>query len=126
MVNERIFYRCETCGNLVEVINSSGVNPVCCGKPMTLLVPNSTDASVEKHVPVITRNGDNIKVTIGAVIHPMLPEHHIEWIVLAQGATTKRVALSPGGEPIAEFCAAEGAVTAYAYCNLHGLWASEA
>ena len=126
MTNERIFYRCEKCGNLVEAINSSGVTPVCCGQPMTLLVPNSTDASHEKHVPVIMHIGDRVKVTIGAVIHPMLPEHYIEWIVLAQGQSTQRVALSPGDLPVVEFNAGEGAVTAYAYCNIHGLWASEA
>jgi len=126
MKNERIFYKCDKCGNLAELIHSSGVNPVCCGQLMTLLVPNTTDAAVEKHVPVITRDGDKVNISIGAVIHPMLPEHYIEWIVLAQGETTKRVALNPGDEPVAVFCAGEGVVTAYAYCNIHGLWASEA
>ena len=125
MTNERTFYRCEKCGNLVEMINSSGVNPVCCGAPMTLLVPNSTDASVAKHLPIISRDGNKVTVTIGAELHPMTPEHYIMWIALAQGHSTKRVDLEPGGKPIVDFCVDDGPISVYAYCNLHGLWASE-
>ena len=125
MTNDRTFLRCAICGNLVEMINSSGVTPVCCGQPMNKLEPNTTDASVEKHLPVIKRDGNTVKVTIGAAIHPMTPEHYIMWIALAQGVNTKRVSLAPGDEPIVDFCVGDGPITAYAYCNLHGLWASE-
>ena len=125
MKNERCYLKCEICGNLLGFISDSGVAPECCGQPMEVLEPNTVDAAHEKHLPVITREGDKVRVTVGSVAHPMTPEHLIEWIALAQGNWTQRVALSPTDKPEAEFCCQLGSVTVYAYCNLHGLWVSE-
>ena len=122
---ERTYRKCDLCGNLIGMINDSGVVPVCCGQPMRLLKPNTVDASQEKHVPVIKREAGSVTVTIGAVVHPTTPEHYIEWIALAQGNRTHRVALHPGDAPEAVFDCEPGPVTTYAYCNLHGLWVSE-
>ncbi len=118
------FFICKHCGNIVGMIHSSGVPVVCCGEPMTELVPGSVDASLEKHVPVITVEGNKVTVEIGSVAHPMIEEHHIEWIYLATENGGQRVALKPGDAPKAVFALADGekAVAAYAYCNLHGLW----
>jgi superoxide reductase len=95
---------------------------------MEFLKANTTDAAQEKHVPVIEKNGDAITVKVGSVPHPMLEEHFIQWIVLAQGDQIQLTKLHPGGEPQATFKVADASapVTAYEYCNLHGLWASEA
>ena len=129
MKNDRKFYYCERCGNLVGMVESSGVKVVCCGSPMIELEPNTTDAAQEKHVPVIaSRNGDKLTVAIGSVPHPMTDEHHITWIALAQSNRTTRVMLPSTGESEAEFYlegGEEAPVTAYAYCNLHGLWAAD-
>jgi superoxide reductase len=119
-----IFYRCEICGNIVALIKNGGGELVCCGQPMTKLEPNTTDGAREKHVPVISKGDGKIKVAVGAVLHPMLQEHHIEWIAVDNGERMDIVHLKPGMEPIAEFGnAIIGA--AYAYCNLHGLWTAE-
>ena len=118
------FYVCEHCGNIITFVKSSGVPVMCCGQKMTEIVPGTTDAAVEKHVPVVKAEGSQVTVTVGAVEHPMLPEHFIEWIVLEtrQGSQIKH--LKPGEKPQAVFALAEGdqAVAAYAYCNLHGRW----
>ena len=122
------FYRCNTCGNLFGVINDSGAVPTCCGSPMESLQPNTVDAAQEKHVPVIEKSGDTVTVKVGSVAHPMLDEHSIQWIVLNQGDLTQRIALKPGMEPVATFKIEDNGepVTAYEYCNLHGLWSAEA
>jgi superoxide reductase len=122
------FYKCNHCGNIVEVINDGGVIPVCCGDPMELLKPNSTEAAREKHIPIIEKNGDTVTVRVGSEPHPMIPEHYIMWIILAQGDQVQLAKLQPGGEPNATFKIADenAPVTAYEYCNLHGLWAAEA
>lgn len=118
------FYRCELCGNMVALIKKGGGTLTCCGQAMTKLEANSTDAAQEKHVPVITREGGKLKVSVGSVLHPMLPEHHIEWIALATEDKVEIVYLKPGMEPKAEFNeVASGKV--YEYCNLHGLWKAE-
>ena len=121
---EMKFFLCEHCGNLVAMVHESGVPLVCCGQKMTLLVPNTTDAAHEKHVPVIVRDGHKVTVTVGSVLHPMLPEHHIEWIALQTKNGNQRKALQPGDAPSASFYIAEDdeVISAYAYCNLHGLW----
>ena len=120
------FYRCNHCGNIVAVVTDGGVTPSCCGEPMELLVAGSTDAATEKHVPVATRDGNHIVVRVGAVDHPMAPEHYIEWIALATDGKLCLKHLKPGDEPAAKFgaCCAEGG-TVYAYCNLHGLWKAD-
>ena len=120
------FYRCNHCGNVVAVVRDGGVTPSCCGEPMELLVAGSTDAATEKHVPVATRDGNHIVVRVGAVDHPMAPEHYIEWIALATDGKLCLKHLKPGDEPATKFgaCCAEGG-TVYAYCNLHGLWKAD-
>lgn len=118
------FYRCEVCGNFVALIKNGGGTLTCCGQAMTKLEANTTDAAKEKHVPIITKEGDKIKVAVGSTLHPMLPEHHIEWIALVAGDKVEFSFLKPGGEPKAEFAAASSG-TVYAYCNLHGLWKAD-
>ena len=124
---ETRFFICKHCGNLVGMIHSSGAQMICCGDPMTELVPGSVDASKEKHVPVIAVDGNTVTVTVGAVAHPMLDEHYIQWIYLETNKGGQRHELAPGGEPKTVFALAEGekAVAAYAYCNLHGLWKTD-
>lgn len=122
-MKEVSFYRCEVCGNTVELIKSGGGQLVCCGKPMTKLEPNTTDAAQEKHVPVAIRKDGKIIAEVGATTHPMTAEHYIEWIALVSDEGVERVYLSPGQEPKAIFAdRSNGEV--YAYCNLHGLWKS--
>ena len=125
MGNQRKFYRCEICGNLVGLIEDGGGKLVCCGRDMTLILPNTEDASQEKHVPVVRRENGKLFVDVGSVLHPMIPEHHIKWIAVAQGNKTIRVSLDVTDAPSASFCVNDGAFTAYAYCNIHGLWMCE-
>ncbi|MBR2342797.1 MAG: desulfoferrodoxin [Clostridia bacterium] len=126
-MNDNKFYICERCGNLVGMIHASGVSMVCCGQKMTPLTPGTTDASVEKHVPVALVSDDTVTVKVGSVTHPQSPEHYIAWIYLETNRGGQRVALEKDGEPAATFKLAPGekAVAVYAYCNLHGLWKSE-
>lgn len=123
---EMEFYRCKHCGQIVAVVKKTGVPVICCGEPMEKIVPSSTDAAVEKHVPVIARTGDLVTVTVGSVAHPMLPEHYIEWVALKTKAGNQRKALKPGDAPEATFalCPGDEVEAAYAYCNLHSLWRS--
>jgi len=121
---EMKFYRCETCGQMVAVVKKTGCDVFCCGKPMVEVVPNTTDAAVEKHVPVYEVKEGKVFVTIGSVLHPMTEEHYIEWIALKTKYGNQRKALQPGAEPKACFSICEGdeVEAVYAYCNLHGLW----
>ena len=118
------FYRCDHCGNLITFVHSAGVPVMCCGQKMTELVPGTTDAAVEKHVPVAKTEGGQVTVTVGEVEHPMLPEHFIEWIALETQQGCQLKYLKPGEKPQAVFALADGDQVAavYAYCNLHGLW----
>jgi superoxide reductase len=118
------FYKCEICGNLVGLIKRGGGQLVCCGKPMTELKANTTEASFEKHIPVATRDNGKITVQVGSVLHPMTEEHYIEWIAVVSDDGTERISLSPTDEPKAVFCDKKNAEV-YAYCNLHGLWKVE-
>ncbi len=122
----RIF-RCEHCGNIVSFLNDSGVPVMCCGEKMTELIPNTSDGAGEKHVPVVEVNGNIVTVKVGAVEHPMLDAHYIQWIALETKQGMQRKVLSPGEAPVAVFALAEGdaAVAAYEYCNLHGFWKAE-
>ena len=117
-------YRCNVCGNIVEVVHPSGGPLSCCGKPMELLKENSVDAAKEKHVPVIEKIEGGYKVTVGSVEHPMLAEHHIEWIELIAGEEIMRKHLNAGEKPVAIFKTDATDVYAREYCNLHGLWRS--
>ena len=121
---EQKFFICERCGNMVAMVKASGVPIQCCGQPMTEIVPGSTDAALEKHVPVYKVEGNKVFVTVGSVEHPMLPEHYIEWISLQTKAGNQRKPLQPGQAPKACFslCDGDEVEAVYAYCNLHGLW----
>ena len=117
-------YKCEICGNMVEMVHEGKGQLVCCGKPMVLMEENTVDAAKEKHVPVIEKVDGGYKVKVGSVSHPMEEKHYIEWIELIAGDVAQRVFLSPGQEPEATFSTDATDVTARAYCNLHGLWRS--
>lgn len=120
------FYVCEHCGNIVGLIHNAGVPMVCCGMKMTELIPNSVEASVEKHLPVVKVEGDKVHVQVGAIPHPMLPEHHIVWVYLQTDRGGQRKCLEIGSEPKATFALAdEKPVAVYAYCNIHGLWKTD-
>ncbi len=123
---EMVFYRCPVCGQIVAIVKGTGVPIICCGKPMQKIGAGTTDASVEKHVPVYEVNENTVTVTVGSVEHPMLPEHYIEWIALKTKAGNQRKALKPGDAPKACFAICEGdeVEAVYAYCNLHSLWKS--
>ncbi len=120
------FYRCKHCGQIVAVVKATGVPIICCGEPMEEIVPGTTDAAVEKHVPVYEVNGNQVNVTVGSVEHPMLDEHYIEWIALKTNCGNQRKALKPGQKPQASFALLDGeqVEAVYAYCNLHSLWRS--
>lgn len=121
------FYRCAKCGVTVALVKKGTCIPQCCGEPMEELVAGSVDAAVEKHVPAITRADGKIVVQVGSVEHPMLDAHYIEWIALATPDRLEIAYLKPGDKPVAEFaCTGAEDVTAYAYCNLHGLWKADA
>lgn len=118
------YYVCEHCGNIIEYVKESGVPVMCCGQKMTELVPGTSDGAYEKHVPVVTVDGDKVTVEVGAVEHPMVEAHYIQWIALETTKGSQRVNLEYTDKPKAEFKLAEGekVVAAYEYCNLHGLW----
>ena len=118
------FFICKHCGNIVGMIHDSGAPLSCCGENMTELVANTVDAAKEKHVPVITIEGDTVTVKVGSVAHPMLPEHYIQWIYLLTEQGGERKILKPGDAPQAVFVMTPGDkfIAAYEYCNLHGLW----
>ena len=118
-------YKCNICGNIVEMVHTGAGQLVCCGEPMVLQKENMVDASQEKHVPVIEKTEKGFKVKIGAVSHPMEEAHYIEWIEVVANGKIYRKMLKPGDEPMAEFCIESEKITARAYCNLHGLWQSE-
>ena len=115
-------YRCEVCGNIVEVLQGGNGQLVCCGKPMKLLIENTTDAAREKHVPVVEKVAGGYKVKVGSVPHPMEEKHYIEWVELVAGDKAYRQFLSPGQAPEAFFSVEAADVFAREYCNLHGLW----
>lgn len=117
-------YKCNVCGNIVEVVHAGAGKLVCCGQPMQLLRENTVDASKEKHVPVIERTKTGVKVKIGSVPHPMEEAHYIEWIEIIADGKVCRKYLKPGDAPEAEFNSKAKNITARELCNLHGLWKS--
>ncbi len=121
---EQKFYICAHCGNMVAAVKTGGGTVTCCGEPMKQLIPGTSDGAHEKHVPVCTVEGNKVTVTVGAVEHPMLEEHYIEWISIQTKQGNQRKALKPGDAPKACFMLCEGdeIEAAYAYCNLHSLW----
>lgn len=122
---EMKFYRCEKCGNFVTFLGKkSGCTPMCCGEEMKELVPNTTDAAGEKHVPVIEQEGNAVTVKVGSAAHPMLDAHSIQWVILETNKGFTKRDLKPGEKPEAVFALTDGekVENAYEYCNLHGLW----
>jgi superoxide reductase len=119
-------YKCEACGNIVEVLHGGEGELVCCGAPMKLMQEGTTDAAKEKHVPVIEKTANGYKVAVGSVAHPMEEKHYIEWIELIADGVSYKKFLKPGDTPEAEFCVQAEKVTAREYCNLHGHWKAEA
>ena len=120
------FYVCEHCGRMMAEVKGGAVVS-CCGEPMKELIPNTVEASVEKHLPVIEVDGNKVNVTVGTVLHPMEEKHYIEWVALVTKHGNQWVVLNPGEDPKATFAICDGdeVLGAYAYCNLHGLWKTE-
>ena len=122
MTQLKQIYKCGICGNIIEVIHASGGTLVCCGQPMTLQVENTVDAAKEKHVPVIEKVKGGVIVKVGAIAHPMLETHYIEWIEIQTTNKIYRKYLSHGDKPEALFSVEEEVLSAREYCNMHGLW----
>jgi len=118
-------YKCEICGNIVEVLHSGAGDLVCCGENMKLLDEKTADASTEKHVPVIEKSSEGYTITVGSTLHPMEEKHYIEWIELIADGKSYRQYLKPGDKPMAKFCVHAAKVTVREHCNIHGLWKAE-
>ncbi len=121
---EQMFFICEHCGNIIAKVRDSGVPVICCGQPMTRIVPGTSDGAYEKHVPVYTVEDNIVTVTVGSVEHPMVEAHYIEWIALQTTSGNQRKQLKPGDAPKACFaiCPGDEVLAVLAYCNLHSLW----
>ena len=116
-------YKCEICGNIVELTHGGAGELVCCGQPMKHLPEQTAEMATEKHVPVIERIDGGYRVTVGSTIHPMIEEHYIEWIELISGDSVFRQYLKPGMDPVAEFMTGDlPDVSAREFCNIHLLW----
>ena len=117
-------YRCKTCGNIVVVVNDGGVNPVCCGQDMELLIPGTSDGDVEKHVPKVTKNNCKVQIDVGSIPHPMTKEHYIKIILLETDKGLYIRYLKDGDVPSVEFTLTkdEVPIMAYSYCNIHSLF----
>ncbi len=122
MANRNEVYKCNVCGNIVEILHAGVGKLVCCDQPMKLMMENTTDAAKEKHVPVVEKVAGGFKVTIGSVAHPMEEKHYIEWIEVIADGKIYRQYLAPGQAPEAVFPIEGASITAREYCNLHGLW----
>jgi len=122
MVKRLEIYKCETCGNIIEVLHGGEGELVCCGQPMVQLVENTVDAAKEKHVPVIEKVEGGVKVKVGEVAHPMEEKHWIEWVEIIADGKAYRQFLNPGEAPEATFSVEADQIIAREYCNLHGLW----
>jgi len=119
-------YKCEICGNIVEMVHGGAGELVCCGQPMVKMDENTVDAAVEKHIPVVEDIAEGIRVKVGSVAHPMMEKHYIEWIEVQNGAWINRKHLTPDDEPEAEFYVKNSdKLEVRAYCNIHGLWKKE-
>ncbi|RPJ73081.1 MAG: desulfoferrodoxin [Desulfobacteraceae bacterium] len=122
MAEQLEVYKCDLCGNIIEVLHGGAGELFCCGQPMKLFKENTVDAAKEKHVPVVEKTADGFKVKVGSVAHPMEEKHWIEWVELLVDGKVYRQFLKPGQAPEASFCIKGEKVTAREYCNLHGLW----
>lgn len=121
---ELSFFKCAHCGQIIEKVKDTSVNVYCCGEPMSLIKENSTDAAQEKHVPVVSVSTNVVKVEVGSVMHPMTPEHLIEWVIVTTNKNCYKHVFAPGDAPVAVFTLQDDETVekTYAYCNLHGLW----
>jgi len=125
-MNNTRFYICSHCGNVVEMVKDAGVKPFCCGQKMDELIPNTVEASGEKHIPSVSVSGDVVTVNVGSVNHPMVDEHFIEWVYVKTDKGGQRKHLKPGEAPNVVFhLGGDKPLAVYAYCNLHGLWKTE-
>lgn len=125
-MREPKFLTCKRCGLVLEVLQEAGEPVTCCGEKMEPLLPNTVEASGEKHIPVVAREGDEVRVTVGSAAHPMTEEHSIQWVLLQTEGGEQRKDLRPGVEPAVTFSlAGDRPLAAYGYCNLHGLWKTE-
>lgn len=118
-------YKCDICGNIIEVVHPGAPALVCCQQPMKEMVENTVDAAKEKHVPMLERTNDGLKVTVGSVLHPMEEKHYIEWIEVIADNHVYTAFLKPGDAPTAVFPVTASPVTVREYCNLHGLWKTQ-
>lgn len=125
MTQLRQIYKCNVCGNIVEIIHPGQGELVCCGKPMELQQPQTQDEGQEKHVPIIEKENNKIKIKVGSQLHPMEEGHYIEWIELITEDQICRKRLNPSDQPEAEFNLSANSVQARIYCNIHNLWQSE-
>ena len=115
-------YKCNVCGNIVEVINVGGGELICCGQPMELMNEKTNDEGMEKHLPVIEKTDNRIKVKVGSIQHPMEEKHYIQWIEMIVDGKSYKEFLKPGDKPEAEFCVVGENIIVREYCSLHGLW----
>jgi superoxide reductase len=127
MTEKNQIYKCEICGNIIEVLHGAGGTLVCCGEPMKLLKENTVDASLEKHVPILVKTSKGVLIQIGSIPHPMEEAHYIEWIeIITKDNKSDKKFLNPGDKPEAEFfMPLDNILFAREYCNLHGLWKSK-
>lgn len=118
------FFICKHCGNIIAYVKDNGVRVSCCGEEMQELIPGTTDAAREKHVPVYSVENGTVSVNVGEIDHPMLAEHYIEWVSLQTKFGNQRKQLKPGNAPSVTFALSDGdeVEAVYAYCNLHGIW----
>ncbi len=122
MTKKLQIYKCDLCGNIVEMMHGGKGDLICCGEPMKLFDEKTADSSTEKHVPVVEKIDGGFKVTVGSVLHPMEDKHYIEWIQIIADGKAYRQFLNPGDKPEAVFRIDADEVTAREYCNIHGLW----
>lgn len=125
MTKLKQIYKCGVCGNIVEVVHTGAGQLVCCGQPMELVTEKAEDVGLEKHVPIIEKIGNRVRVKVGSIPHPMEQKHYIEWIEMDANGKTQREFLNPGDKPEAEFETTAKSVKAREYCSIHGLWRSK-
>lgn len=126
-MGELVLYRCSICGNLICMIEDSGVVPECCGEEMLRITANTEDADAEKHVPVVMRKGVNVQILVGGLPHPMTPKHHISFILLltSGGVYMRRLTPTDAAEAVFNIRLDEDVISVYAWCNIHGLWKTD-
>jgi superoxide reductase len=122
MTERRQIYKCNICGNIVEVLHAGVGQLVCCGRPMELLKEKTEDVGMEKHVPVLEKTEKGVRVKVGSILHPMEEKHYIEWVEIVADGVTYRKFLKPGDKPEADFEVKADKIQARDYCNIHGLW----